>query len=445
MFSSEILAYLKQADKLPYAPRPREVIRHAPSRALLVITDGITPEALQHAHTPAFDALAARGVRATDARTVFPTITGPAHTSILTGARVGTHGFLYPKLLDAYGNRLLDFTEGLMHAETVAEAWRPQGLISIGIGSRFLRGADMMITEGIVGQDLADITDRAIQAVHEWQPHFLMVVFYVADSLGHWFGPEADETLAAIEAMDAMTARLLDAYAEKNLLDSTVVAILADHGMAHVEEVVDHAFAANVGALAHGRLALASRALTGEQFDALLNDPRVEDIYARQELELLGAWGPQWGEHVIHLKEGLMFAHDRPLRGFHGAWSRTEQHVPLILGGAGIRAGATLATCETIDLAPTLSLLLGGNVPEQAQGRVLWEILDGASRHENDYGRFILERETLLDELKMLKKECAGGAMYREEFETRRAELLRRAEENRTAMEQARRGDKEIG
>ena len=39
--------------------------------------------------------------------------------------------------LDAFGNRLLDVSEGLMRAETVAEAWRPRGITSAGIGSRF--------------------------------------------------------------------------------------------------------------------------------------------------------------------------------------------------------------------------------------------------------------------------------------------------------------------
>ncbi|HEY6043163.1 MAG TPA: alkaline phosphatase family protein, partial [Anaerolineae bacterium] len=108
--------------------------------------------AFDRAHTPNFNSLLQHGASATDARTIFPTITGPAHTSILTGARVGTHGFLYPKMLDAYGNRLFDFTEGLMQAETIAEAWRPRGITSAGIGSRFLRGADMQVTEASWGR-----------------------------------------------------------------------------------------------------------------------------------------------------------------------------------------------------------------------------------------------------------------------------------------------------
>jgi arylsulfatase A-like enzyme len=435
MLSPEILERLKQADKLPYAPRPRDFIRRAPTRALMILVDGITPSALQRAHTPTFDALATRGASATDARTVFPTITGPAHTSILTGARVGTHGFLYPKMLDAYGNRMLDFTEGLMQAETVAEAWRPNGITSVGIGSRFLRGADALVSEGVVGEDLVDITDRAITALRDWEPRFMMVVYYAADSMGHLFGPEAELTLAAIEHIDAMAARILDAYAAKNLLDETVVVMLADHGMLATEHVDSTDFVERVGAFPHGRLALAPRALSDAEYSALLNDPRVEDIYSRDELELLGAWGPRWGKHVIHLRDGLMFPYHRKLAGYHGAWSEIEKHMPLILSGAGIRQGAPLATCETIDLAPTLSLLLGGDTPSQSDGRVLWEALDVERAPDvSAYARLIVERDELLDELKALKKEYAKQSIHREEFVARQMELTRLAKQNIAAI-----------
>ncbi len=441
MLSPEILARLKQADKLPYTPRPRESIRRAPTRALMILVDGITPAALHRAHTPTFDALAARGVSATDARTVFPTITGPAHTSILTGARVGTHGFLYPKMLDAYGNRILDFTEGLMHAETVAEAWRLNGITSIGLGSRFLRGADALVSEGVVGEDLVDITDRAIAAVRDWEPRFMMVVYYAADTMGHLFGPEAEMTLAAIAHIDAMTARILDAYSAKNLLDETVVVVLADHGMLSTEQVDSTTFIERVGAFPHGRLALVPRALTDAEYNTLLSDPRVEDIYSHDELEWLGARGPRWGEHVIHLRDGLMFPYHRKLVGYHGAWSEIEKHIPLILSGAGIRQGAPLTTCETIDLAPTLALLLGGETPGHSEGRLLWEALDVERAPDvRAYTRLIVERDELLDELKVLKKEYAKQSIHREEFIAREMELKRLAGQNSEEREKQRRG-----
>lgn len=296
----------------------------------------------------------------------------------------------------------------------------------------------MMITEGVVGEDLYDITDRAIQAIKDWRPHFLMVVYYVADTSGHVYGPEAQETLRAIEEMDAMTARLLNAYADSKLLDETVVTVVADHGMAPVDEIVDPAFVERLGALPHGRLALSPRVLSASTLDDLVNDPRVQDIFGPEELAMLGASHPQWGEHVIQLKPGLMFPHWREMRGYHGAWSQVEQDVPLAMSGPGINVGADLETCELIDIAPTVSRLVGGSVPQSSEGRVLWEALDLNEPHKNDYAKYILTRETILDDLRALKKEFAAGAMYRQDFEMRLDLLRQSAAENDKEMEAAR-------
>ena len=55
----DVLARLAQADKVAYNPRPRDFLTHAPTRGLMIITDGITPQAVERARTPTFDALAA--------------------------------------------------------------------------------------------------------------------------------------------------------------------------------------------------------------------------------------------------------------------------------------------------------------------------------------------------------------------------------------------------
>lgn len=436
----EVLTLLRSLDKNEYAPAPREFLNRAPKYALHILTDGITPEALRRAHSPTFDALIRRGVSAADARGIFPTITGPSHTSMLTGARVGTHGFLYPKMLDAFGNRLLDFSEGLMRAETVAEAWRPRGITTACIGSRFLRGADMLQTEGVFGEDYIDITNRAIAAIHEWSPNYLHVVYYVADSAGHLYGPNADETLWAIGQMDEMTERILNAYADKNLDGELVVTVNADHGMVPIHGTLPHSFAASAGALPHGRVALSPRGFDDAAFDEFINDARVDDIFSREELELLGAYGPRWGEQVLQLREGWMFESSRSMAGYHGAWSKTDRHIPMLLSGTGIRAGAQLDTCELIDLASTLSVLLGGAIPENNQGRILWEALDARDESPNvgSYIDLLLQRDSALDELKQLKRERAGGAMYRSEYESERSEILIRARMNLVAMDQER-------
>jgi arylsulfatase A-like enzyme len=124
-----------------------------------------------------------------------------------------------------------------------------------------------------------------------------------------------------------------------------------------------------------------------------------------------------------------MFFDERNLRGYHGAWTEVERRVPLILSGAGIRAGASLATCETIDVAPTLSLLLGGDIPANAEGRVLWEALDSELKPDTkDYTNLLLERDELLQAMQALKREFAENRISTEEFLAREMQWQRRGE-----------------
>jgi hypothetical protein len=61
------------------------------------------------------------------------------------------------------------------------------------------------------------------------------------------------------------------------------------------------------------------------------------------------------------------------------ATTKQGHHDPaglLIMAGPGVRAGARLGECSTLDLAPTLLTLLGLPVPGYMKGRVLEEALD---------------------------------------------------------------------
>lgn len=130
-----------------------------------------------------------------------------------------------------------------------------------------------------------------------------------------------------------------------------------------------------------------------------------------------------------------MFPHVRAMLGYHGAWSRTEQRVPLIFSGAGIRSTARLETCELIDIAPTLSLLLGGDVPQHADGRVLWEMLDIENVPPvTDYQRLLRERDDLLNEAKQLRRDYAARGITRADFLAQQKDWKHRAEKKSAGL-----------
>ncbi|HUS30957.1 MAG TPA: alkaline phosphatase family protein [Kofleriaceae bacterium] len=68
--------------------------------------------------------------------------------------------------------------------------------------------------------------------------------------------------------------------------------------------------------------------------------------------------------------------HGHTGRGGHGGVEPEVMYVPLIAAGAGIKPGATVNDARLIDIAPTVSTLLGMPSPGHALGRSLVEILD---------------------------------------------------------------------
>lgn len=64
-----------------------------------------------------------------------------------------------------------------------------------------------------------------------------------------------------------------------------------------------------------------------------------------------------------------------PITGMHGSPWRYDNHVPIIFAGAGIPATMVSRLVHPVDVAPTLSALLGISGPAASQGQTLVETL----------------------------------------------------------------------
>ena len=60
----------------------------------------------------------------------------------------------------------------------------------------------------------------------------------------------------------------------------------------------------------------------------------------------------------------------------HGSGLNYDTHVPLIFYGHGIKKGSTLQKTRIIDIAPTMSALLGISFPNGATGQTLEFVID---------------------------------------------------------------------
>ena len=83
-------------------------------------------------------------------------------------------------------------------------------------------------------------------------------------------------------------------------------------------------------------------------------------------------------------------------KGGHGGLEPEVINAPFVLAGPGVR-NASQIKAQIVDIAPTISALLGLPIPANSQGRVLWEALDVPVEHEADLRQLEQEQRAALE------------------------------------------------
>ncbi len=236
------------------------------------------------------------------------------------------------------------------------------------------------------------------------------------DQVGHQYGPRSHEVQDVLARVDVAIGRLLDALDHEVGPGRYVLGWSADHGVARIPEQVvteggQAGRLASISQLATGllqwmlgpgryvglgdgpELALTPEALATLRarpevkemlMSALSTSPGVAKVFDRDMLSSttptddpdLKAWRLSYtpdrsGDFVVVLKPGWVYGN---LGANHGTQNAYDQRVPVLLFGAGVRAGKYSTTASPADLAPTLASLAGITLPN-TQGRVLKEAL----------------------------------------------------------------------
>lgn len=237
------------------------------------------------------------------------------------------------------------------------------------------------------------------------------------DGTGHQYGPRSHEVQDVLARADLAIGRLLDALDHQVGRGRYTLAFSADHGVARIPEQVAAeggeagrlgpfgALTENllqwtlgpgryVGTADGSQISLRPEALARlrERPDierllvsALAAAPGVSKVFTREQLSStdetddpdLRAWrlsfmADRSGDLALVMKPGWIYGN---LGTNHGSQNPYDQHVPVLIYGAGVRKGHYTATASPADLAPTLASIAGIGLP-QAQGRVLREALE---------------------------------------------------------------------
>ena len=271
------------------------------------------------------------------------------------------------------------------------------------------------------GQFAAALVDGLQLGRHE-TTDVLAISFSSPDLVGHGFGPRSQEIQDVYARLDRTVGALLDHLDAVVGKGKYVVALTADHGVTPIAEqlikegrdagrldaraitaAAEKAVAAAIGeakgdehhvarengndvyfsAGVYDRLAAKPGALDSVAA-AIAAVPGVQRVFKAGELRdaatagdpLLRAAGLSYvqgrsGDVVIAPKPGWEFI---GAGATHGTGNPEDQHVPILLMGAGIKHGEFRQPATPADIAPTLASLAGVLMPH-AEGRVLREAL----------------------------------------------------------------------
>ena len=194
-------------------------------RVILVLTDGLRPDAVTTSRMPSLSALADEYTQAAQATTVRPSTTVAALATLATGVSPQSHGLIEPGLgfLSRLG-RLRPLARELAHAglrsQIVASDLPPVDR-SVVWAVASAAGVDRFVSRGRRARDVAD---SAIEAATERKAGLVFVYLNDCDRAGHAHGWMSAEYLAAAAELDAAVG-ILAPLAARDL-----VLVLADHG-----------------------------------------------------------------------------------------------------------------------------------------------------------------------------------------------------------------------
>jgi len=194
-----------------------------------------------------FSQIEKEGFRAKKMKSVFPSLTFPAHASIATGTFPKKHGIVSSVFLDKKsGKRFSDGKE----AEwlLVPPIWviaEKKGLKSAVCAWPLSEGSYKGVYPAFYKPYEQNLKDREIE---EWvlnliraekRPDLIMAWFHGADFAGHRFGPESIEYRECVIRSGEILESIINEIKRRGLQKDILLIATSDHGMTEVKREID--------------------------------------------------------------------------------------------------------------------------------------------------------------------------------------------------------------
>lgn len=236
-----------------------------------------TPDFGQVKTLPNFKVFLEAGTHCKNVTSVYPTLTYPAHTSIVTGRYPKDHGIVNNTMLqpqrespDWYwqrryikGETLYDraIDQGLKVASLLwpvtgksriqynmpeifaNRAWQNQILVSLFNGSPLyqwkLNRRFGHLRNGLAQPELDHFVHRSLlYTLSEYKPDLTLVHFTDLDAQKHRYGCDSSQAHEAIKRYDQKLGEIVQLLREKDMYEKSTIVVLGDHGALNEDKVI---------------------------------------------------------------------------------------------------------------------------------------------------------------------------------------------------------------
>jgi predicted AlkP superfamily pyrophosphatase or phosphodiesterase len=198
-------------------------------RVLIVTFDGLRPEAIEAANMQAVRELMKTGAYTLSAQTVKPSLTLPAHASMVTGTCPAKHVVRWNEYVPENGYAL---------GTDIFDLAKAAGLRTVLVtGKEKLRQITEPASTDFFGfvdatDRIKDIVSLESMAITEIRKDFGLMLMHFPDGdlAGHEYGWMSTQQLSAYRRDDDSFDLLLDVMKSRNLYDDTLIVVTSDHG-----------------------------------------------------------------------------------------------------------------------------------------------------------------------------------------------------------------------
>jgi predicted AlkP superfamily pyrophosphatase or phosphodiesterase len=252
---------------------------------ILISVDGFRPNFYQEMKWPApnLKMMAKKGVSSDGVRGIYPSVTYPSHTTLITGAFPVNHGIYYNSPFEEKGQTGKWYWESnLIQTETLWDAVRKSNKksasliwpVSVGAAvdynipevwtldksyGRIQPMRDNQTPKGLLEEMEAEVLGKvslktfngdylnredrtgemAAYILGKYKPNLMTIHLIATDHFQHEEGRNGEKVHTAIAAVDRAIGKILEAAEQSNILDKTTFIITGDHGFVDIHSALN--------------------------------------------------------------------------------------------------------------------------------------------------------------------------------------------------------------